>query len=645
MIGDWIAAAPVVLVALVVVFLPGAAALWGVGLRGLALLAAAPLMTTAMIGVAALVLGAVGVEWSVMSAGVALLVLVALSAAAGVLLRSRMPVLPSPSVRWLLPTALAIGVVIGAARLIGYIEDPAAISQTNDAVFHLNAIRFILETGDASSLHVSSVIGGRGFYPAAWHGMASLIVLVSGAGIPLAVNAFVLVIAAVLWPLGIAWLTFTLTSSRTIAAWAGVLSSALQTFPLLLLQWGVLYPNALSTALLPAAVAVVTGILPGSTPGTPVRTLVRNVLLVLVAAAALALAQPSGILAWGLLCVVWFSFWLTARSDAAWPLRITGVISAWVVLAVVWLYLSGSTTGSHWPPFRGKLEVFIDVLLNGQMRIPFAMGVSALMLVGLVVAVRTPALRWFAVAWLGVAGLYVLVAAVGHPWIRTTILGAWYADPYRISALAPLVVIPLAAIGVDGVVRFVSARWRRPDATEPAARGPHLAPLAVLAAGMVVLSIVRPVDMPRFIEDVFDTESRYAATEESFLDPDERSILARLDEWIPAGERVIANPSTGAGFGYMLSGVDVFPRTWATPRTEAWSTLSAHLRGAAQTPEVCEALAAYGDPQFVLDFGPGDTTPGRYIAPGMTGFAGRAGFELIAEAGEASLWQITACAQ
>src|SRR5690606_15525393 len=97
-------------------------------------------------------------------------------------------------------------------------------------------------------------------------------------------------------------------------------------------------------------------------------------------------------------------------------------------------------------------------------------------------------------------------------------------------------------------------------------------------------------------------------------------------------------------FGYMLSGIDVYPRTWATPRTEAWKVLSADLRDAASDPAACEALAVYGDPRYVLDFGIGDDTPGRHFAPGMTRFEGQDGFEWVAGDGEVSLWRITACA-
>src|SRR5690606_17111957 len=122
---------------------------------------------------------------------------------------------------------------------------------------HMNAVRFILETSDASSLHGNAVIGGDSFYPSAWHAGISLVATMAGASIPVAANISTLVIGALVWPLGIAWLARTVTGSRAVASYAAVLSSALQTFPLLMFQWGVLFPNALATALVPAAVSVV----------------------------------------------------------------------------------------------------------------------------------------------------------------------------------------------------------------------------------------------------------------------------------------------------------------------------------------------------------------------------------------------------
>lgn len=642
MILDWLAHTPVLLVGIGVVFVPGVLALYGVGMRGLGLLAAGPVFSVASTAVIAVVLGATGIGWSPRSWGVASLLLIVLAWAIARLLGCRPSVAPGALRRWYLPTAIGLGVLLGGWRLVAYISDPAGVSQTNDAVFHMNAVRFILETADASSLHVNSVIGGSGFYPSAWHGMVSLIAMLTGASIAVATNMFTLVIGAIIWPLGLAWLTRSVTGSNAAAGYAAVLSSALQTFPLLMFQWGVLFPNALSTALLPAAVALVISLPVWSSTGSRWRDAVRNAVLILVAAGALALSQPAALLPWAAISATWLTAWLIRRAGALGWVRFTVIIVAmWVGLILGWRYLSRGTSGSHWPPFRGKLGGLLDVLLNGQVLIPYAYAISALMIIGLVMTIMRRELRWFAVAWAGISLLYILVAVVSAPFVRTSILGAWYADPYRIAALAPVVVIPLAALGVDTVVRLI-ARWAR--RTEPGAGGVSIG-IAATTVLMLVLIIFRPVAMPAFLEGTFDRESRYLAADDAFLDPDERALLERLDDYVAPDERVIGNPSTGTGFGYFLSGRDVYPRTWSPPRTAQWDVLGESLRDAVAVPEVCDALAAYGSPEFVLDFGPGEQGPGRYEFQGMTGFEGQDGFVLIAEEGDASLWRITACDQ
>ncbi|OIU86635.1 DUF6541 family protein [Microbacterium sp. AR7-10] len=641
MIVDWIGQLPVLAVATALIFLPGGLALYLVGMRGIVLAAAAPLFTVATTAVAALVLSIIGVPWSAGSWSASMVLLILIAALGGRWAGGRLAPRSPASPRWLLPSAVAVGVILSVWRVVAYVQDPSGISQTNDAVFHMNAVRYVLETADASSLHVNSVIGGRSFYPAAWHALVSLIVLTSGAEISVAANMLTVVIAAMIWPLGIAWLTRAVTGSSTVAAYAAILSGSLQTFPLLMFQWGVLFPNALSTAMIPAAIALVVTIPRWRDDTSRAGHVTRLALLVLVAAAAILLAQPAGILPWMAICAVWVSWRALARRAAWGSTRTVAALAAlWALVACIWLYLAQGTSGSHWPPFRGKREVFLDVLFNGQVMIPFAYAISLLMLVGIIFAARSTGLRWFVVAWAGISGLYLLVAAVGSDIVRVGLLGAWYADPYRIAALAPIVVIPLAALGADVLVRMLAAK-----AAASRAGAITLLGLAATAVLVIVIVIVRPVAMPAVTQGTYDRESRYLATDDAYLSPDERKVLESLDDLVPAGARVIANPSTGSGFGYFLSGRDVYPRTWAAPDTDAWRALSAHLRDVSTDPSVCEALEVYGSPKYVLDFGAGERAPGRYLMPGMTDFTGQPGFELVDAVGDASLWRITACAQ
>ena len=644
MIGDWLVQTTALLVAVAVFYVPGLAVVAALRLRGLALVALAPAASTVLLSALAIVFGALGIPWAPWSIVLGVLAVVVLVWVAAILLGPRRAV-TSPGPRAILWVGLAAGVVLGAMRIGLYIGDPNAISQSNDAVFHLNVLRWILEAGTASSFDLTDVVDAGGFYPGAWHAVTSSVALLSGADIPVAVNVVTMVTAVVVWPVGIAWLVRQATSSQITAAVAAALSPALLTFPMLMVQWGVLYPNLLSVALLPTAAAVVAAT-PGWISGRgPVdaggRGAVLSAVALLGALGALALAQPATLLAWLILAVAFSTGWALPRALRARGRRralLWGALAAiWIVAVTVWFILTRSTTGSHWPPFRGKIAAVVDVVFNGQVMLPLAIVVSVFAIIGLLIAARRPQLRWLAASWLVIGGLYILVASIGQPWLRQWLLGAWYADPYRLAALAPVVVIPLAAIGIVAAVAWIAERLRRPRLVGEVSVG---AAAAIVLVGLVTAPVVL---MPKVMENQWDEESRYEIGNDTWLSSDEREILERLPEHVPAGSRVIGNPSTGTGFGYVMSGVDVYPRTWSHPRNATWATIQTGLRDAGTDLAVCDALEMLGTPEFALDFGEGEATPGRFILPGMTDFAGQPGFELVDSQGDASLWRITAC--
>ncbi len=641
MIAEWAGTSYVIALAAGLIFAPGLALLAIVRVRGLMLAAFAPVMSVAMIGVAALVLDLAGIGWTPVAFGVAMLVM--LGVALLVRWLAPMPHGEREERDWIVPAGIAIGAFLTLWRLIAYIQHPAGISQSNDAIFHLNAVRYILETHSASALDVSGFIGGTGFYPAAWHGITSMLVLMSGADIAVAANAVTLVIGAGIWPLGIAWLTKVIFRSDTAAAIAGVLAAALQTFPILMFEWGVLYPNALSTALLPAALAVVLSIPEWLRRRADWRTWLLSSLMVMASVGAIALAQPATLLAWGLVVSIWLTSQVV-RSSARIIVKLAAIAVTWGGLAVVWYFFAHSTSGSHWGPFRGRLQAGLDILTNAHIFMAPAFAVSVFMLIGLIVAALTAANRWVVVAWVAISTLYFVAATVGRDFIRVELLGAWYADPYRVAALAPLLAVPLAAYGLTVTVRKAMNVWARRTERDMSERSVAWLAVGIASLVMIVITLFRPVPMPTLYGE-FETESLYVEGDETYLSTDERHMLESLDELLPADARVIANPSTGSGFGYMLSGLDVNPKTWAPPANEEWWILAESLRDAASDPAVCDALAVFGNPEYVLDFGIGGTEPGRYEMPGMTDFDGQPGFSHVADVGDVSLWRITACDQ
>ncbi|WP_341934962.1 hypothetical protein MRBLWO14_000567 [Microbacterium sp. LWO14-1.2] len=649
MILDWVAQSGLFALAVVVLFAPGLLLGALARLRGLALWALAPAISVGALALIAVVLPLLSVRWNHLSAALGILVLAAPTWLLGRLARPAGPpqrrLRSRPTARLLIAAGLIVGGGLNAARLMTYIGLPGAISQTNDAVFHLNALRWIAETGSASSLDVSGLIGASSFYPAAWHAVASL-VAVDVEVIPVAVNMVALVIAAVVWPLGIAFLTrVVVRDSARIVALAAALSAGLLAFPQLMFEWGVLYPYALSLAVLPAVVAATVTVCRtwiGENGRRRLAASAAPVAIVVLGLSAVALSQPSSILVWGLLVMLWGTG-ATALGVAGRPRPsiIVLLIAGWLALALLWAALAYLAGAVLWRSYRGVPGAALDVLLNSHSLLPAAPLLSALMVVGLVIAVRDRRLMWLVASWVIVSMLYVVAVGTDLPVIKRALTGPWYGDSFRLASVVPIVVIPLAVIGVDGLIRWLAARrWRLTSG-----RGCGLTAVAVAVTAVLgTISVaIEPVVLLRVGAET-DKQSRYAIDGSSYLSRDEYGLLVKLPDLLPEDAVLIANPSTGAAFAYVLGDRDIIPRTWSPPQSQAWDVIALGLRDAGEEAEVCDALAAYGAPEYVLDFGIGGTRPGEYIMPGMTDFDGRPGFEEVAREGDASLWRITACA-
>ncbi|WP_203137744.1 DUF6541 family protein [Microbacterium sp. JZ31] len=633
--SDWWAAAPALAAGVLVIYAPGLALGAALALRGFALVAAAPALTFGAAGLLAIAAGLVGVPWTPLTAaaGVALLALALWALRRALRLGALRTEADGP--RWVLLLGLGVAAVATVATLTAYIGAPDAISQTNDAIFHLNAVRWAVDTGDASSLLINAVQGSRGFYPAAWHAAVSLVVQL-GVDLPVAVNAVVIALSALAWPTGVAWLMLVTTRSRLTAGLAGAMSAAFATFPLLMLQWGVLYPNHLSIALLPAAIAAAVSVGSGT---AGVAGAVRAVGLACLAAAGVALAQPATILPLALCAwLVWAGRGLTAWRTAQTKARVRGILLlavGGVAVAGLWLVVGAIPSDGHWREFTGIRDAAWHVLSLAHLGAPPRIALAVLVAVGVVAALLRAPLRWLAALWAVLAALYVTVAAISLDVVRNTLVGAWYEDPYRIAALTTLASAPLAAVGLEALVRLVLGRRLRERL---------LAPIAATAAVVVVVLTV--VLTPTVFRDVvFDVGGErphpYREAEADYLEDDERALLETLPDLVAEDATIIGNPGTGMGFGFALTGLDVQPRSWRPPRSFL-DVLGRRLPEAAADPAVCEIVDEVGA-DYVLDFGPGFSEPGRWVLPGFTGFEGREGFELVAGDGDVALWRITAC--
>lgn len=641
----WWEAVPALLVAVLVGIGPGLAIGVALGLRGITLAGLAPAFSLSTIAIASVISPLLGIRWGIMPViGATIILALGVGAFRYFWFRYRPSpesVQDPPRLRAWWAVGLAVGAVIIGIRFMIIFQSPDHISQTYDSIFHLNALRYILDGGDASSLTLGGLYRGSGtFYPAVWHAFASLVIEV-GASMPVAVNAVNIVIGALFWPLGGLLLARQITGYRPLAiVAAGVLSAAFAVFPYLMIEYGVLYPYLLAVSLLPAALSVVivaAGV--GRHPtfhGPAVWIALLGVL------PGIVLAHPSvvmGLLALSvpiMLAVVYRQVRGLQARRAAFG-RTVIVLGAWglafLVMAVLWLAL-GVTT--WWGPRVSTAHAFGELALNAPFDLPIAWAVSILIVIGLAVVVRGRARLWLALVF--AMGAFLFLVATGFPsgYFRSGIVGIWYSDPKRLGALLPVVDLPLATLGFVWVHDRVR-RWRRDGGARVGSRRSRAVSLALLAV-LLLTTQVSNVNA-----EAAKAARNYTSNAHSnLLTPDERTLLDRVDRIVPPGVVVAGNPWTGTSLVYALANRQaLLPHVagFATPQTDV---LSAHLDDALVDPTVCPAVRAL-KVGYVLDFGKQEVHYERHPYPGFDDLATSGAVTLVDKQGPAELYKITAC--
>lgn len=666
---SWVQTAPIFLASMGILFVPGLLIGVALGARRLSLLALAPVFTVTVIALSATVTQLVGLRWGLGPVLITAVLIAGVLAGARWLFRTRWHSLPAQGTRVAVVAALAglvFAVVAIGTRFATIFGAPHHISQTFDNVFHLNAVRYILDTGSASPLTTGSLTyeydGRISFYPDMWHSLVALAVDLTGASIPVAVNVMNIAIAGLVWPLACMLLVRTIVGPRPIALLsAGVLSAGFAAFPYLMVDFGVLYPNLLAISILPAGLAVVAlvagfGVKPDL--AVPARWIALAGLL-----PGLALAHPSTLLALiafsvpiALFGVLRHVRGLFARRAPWWTYARAGVITvaSFAIAATVLLKARPTMEAAFWGPRESVTTAVTATLTNSVVGRPADYLIAVLMLIGIVALIRTPGQRWVIASFLVAAGLYIVCASFPMSTFRYGLVGIWYNDSFRLAALMPVLVLPLAAVGAmwlaDLVQAAVTRFGRRSAASADLQAQRRTRPRArfglVESVVGVVIALVLAVGTQTGSALAFATGAAgasYVFTEESpLLSPDELALLDRLDEEVPSDATVVGSPWTGSSLVYALSDRRALLPAIFGERDEDTLVLMAALRDATTDASVCAAVDSL-DVDYALDFGEREVHGGINQIGGLSNLDESAAVELVDREGDASLYRISAC--
>ncbi|PZR54342.1 hypothetical protein DNL40_05450 [Xylanimonas oleitrophica] len=647
--ADWLPLVLPVLVAVAVLVLPGLAVIAATTRLRPWLVAVAPAVSVGLVTVSAILWGFLGFSWNLGAVAVMTLVVAAVAYLLRRVLRADGGEPPASRAQWLWPAGgLVVGGLILAAQTVRAIGAPDNVSQTFDAMFHLNAVQHILESGNGSAFGLVDFTGNT-FYPLGWHDVVALVAQLTGLGVPEATTAVNVAVAALVWPAGAAALAAVMLPER---AWTGavaaVVSGAFAAFPFRLLEFGVLYSNFLSFALLPACLALVVRVLglPFSAPRTTRGEHTVRVLLLLVGASGLALAQPNGLMSLLIMSVPLLLWSATVRvrrllgqgrrRAAVWVGALALVAVA--LLAVVWDVVRPPEEAAGWPRYHWGGQALGLALTVSPWSGITAWVVLLLMGAGVAVLCRRPERLWVAGPYAVATLLYVVASSRPvESELRLYLTGVYLNDTQRLAALLPIGAVVVCTLGAVALLDGTLALMRR---VRPGL-DPRLSQAGALVLG--VLLVVGVATSASTDEGVHNTRGTYEPG--ALLTADERALLERLPELTPPDSVIAGNPLTGASLAYALGERRVTEVHGFTEVPREVLYLDANLDRIDDDPRVCRAVDQ-ADVDYVLDFGT-DLVLGW--SPAGIDYSGyedlRPGnhLELVDREGKAALYRIVGC--
>lgn len=637
---EWLRAGAVACVVVAAFWAPGMLIGWAARLRGLMLAATAPLLTLGVAGTSALVAEQLGVPWA---PGTALLaVLVTAGVTAGCARRVSPRARPAPRAqgaarRWL-AVAVAAGVLAQLVPLATGMGRPGRLLTAHDALAHFAMVRFVRESGSASSLTITGAhtLDGatQGFYGGAWHAVAAL--LGDGPGASTIFNLAVLVPCSLAWTLGLTALTRSALPSRPRAwCFAAAASGAGIALPVyLVMRPEGMVPNAIAVALVPAFVALATSPWWHDSPAWWC--------VVLVGAAGLALTHPNAAAAAGLVLAPWIvlrgrrSVTVLLGSWRGRAVLATALVTAGLLVArLATTDRMRAVVGFEPEPPVPLWEALVRLFSGDATGMGWASGATVVLaaVVGAVLSRRAAHARWLVLAAVLMAALYL--AATSSVPVLTDVDRLWYGEPRRFAPVIVAVLVPLAARAldaVDGALRVAAAR--RPDRSGPPARTTGLLVGVALLATSTVAS---GVGLDRLARYSFGDGT--AGGEVVVADDAELEMLGRAGQLLDPAVGVLGSPFSGAAHLFGLHGQRVVPPTYLTEEDDDLRYLREHLDDLGRDPRVCAALGRLGVGYLYTDPQPWNVLP-THVNPLRPPDEG---VELLDSGGSARLYTITAC--
>ncbi len=529
------------------------------GLSAWSAVAAAPLLAFGVTTLAGPASAALGLRWNVLVFLLSCAVLAALLVALRVFLPARFGSGLRPADHSVAPVersglanlVMAAGVIAGgvltvltALRGMGSL---GAIHQDWDAVFHANAIQFILATGNADPSALAAVNDYESaafYYPNSFHAFTAAVGGITGAGVPELLNSQIALVG-VLAGLGLAAFLRAFGARVSTAAVAPILLAAFASFPYDTLWRGPVLPFAVGVALIPAYLLLVEAALRTRSVGT--------VALVAVATCGLIGLQPSTAVT-GIVfaaALVGYRAVLARRR-----LKADLLVGALIGLAALVFGIQSIIQAAgvkvidiqDWPAVESPGQAVGEVLLLNHGASHPQFWLVALAGLGVLTAHRIRQLWW----WLAGTAVFVVLFVMAASYegnLVAQLTGLWWNDRWRFAGIIILGVAVLAAHGFTVITDGLASRARRAGVEQ------RMGSRTVLAASALAVLAVFGLLSSGFYSGYNSGRMSNAYRGGPVVTGDEQAAMDELASLVRPGARVMNDPNDGSPWMYALNGV------------------------------------------------------------------------------------------
>ena len=666
----WITFLACCMALLALLYIPGTVIAKVVGLQGPEAVAVAPLVSVALFAVLGIVMGLLGLKgvqpvlYSALLLIVVFVLLVAVRGKRGIQLKGE-----GLSCSYVVELGVSVLVcsVVMAALFLRNIDGADSFLEFADNVFHLNVIEAMLNGGSLSILHVTQYSGMEspaqtpysmdgGFYPAGWHILVAMSCYMSSASATIGENAGAFTFAAIVFPVGVSVLLKSVFPDRKgIAAVGSFAYCACAAFPLAPLDVHQIYPNFAAMCALPGLVAFFALRMRkiGSVPD-----LLKTAVLLIVPLLGCAVFHPNVFIAFFvavysfLLVYPWSGIFSGERRVACVliPVAVSVVfVIGWVAIANTPIF--SGVTSFLWEWTISPSEALFSAISFGLvLRIPqFVFALFAV--IGFVACLKRPNSRWLSLS-LALFLLIYFFNACGDPEMKRLFAGYWYTDAERTAALAALMAVPCAAVGLYS---FALAAYRAVCGVI-AGKVPARV-LLPSVAGVVVFVFCLVAYMPYLPFSSSPTALGYRMNElrsssvvayRAFFTSAEKAFCDEAKAVV--GDDLVLNmPQDGSQFAYSVCGLNVYYKGYVDDNDSSESKLiRGNLSNIGSNKEI-EQLVEASAAKYVIVLDRGDLSKADSViwgTPGDPGWEGfrdlddNSSFKLILEDGCLKLYEI-----